>query len=71
MATHQDLATLKPQFDELGYKAIANGEVAVCIMSGGQGTRLGFNHPKGMFDLKLKSGLTLFGFFAKRLLRLD
>lgn len=40
-------------------------------MSGGQGTRLGFNHPKGMFDLKLKCGLTLFGFFANRLARLN
>lgn len=45
--------------------------VAVCIMSGGQGTRLGFDHPKGMFDLGLQSKLSLFGFFAKRLLRLN
>lgn len=40
-------------------------------MSGGQGTRLGFDHPKGMFDLGLQSKLSLFGFFAKRLLRLN
>ncbi len=45
--------------------------VAVCIMSGGQGTRLGFDHPKGMFNLGLQSGLTLFGFFANRLARLN
>jgi len=45
--------------------------VAVCIMSGGQGTRLGFDHPKGMFDLGLQSGLTLFGFFANRLAKLN
>jgi UDP-N-acetylglucosamine/UDP-N-acetylgalactosamine diphosphorylase len=39
-------------------------------MSGGQGTRLGFDHPKGMFNLGLNCNLTLFGFFANRLLRL-
>lgn len=40
-------------------------------MSGGQGTRLGFDHPKGMFDLGLKCKLTLFGFFAQRLNKLN
>lgn len=36
-------------------------------MSGGQGTRLGFNHPKGMFKIGLQSDVSLFEFFAKRL----
>ena len=40
-------------------------------MSGGQGTRLGFDHPKGMFNIKLQSNHTLFEFFARRLLRLN
>lgn len=36
-------------------------------MSGGQGTRLGFDHPKGMFKIGLQSGITLFEFFSGRL----
>ena len=39
-------------------------------MSGGQGTRLGFDNPKGTYNLGLHSNLTLFGFFAHRLIRL-
>ncbi len=39
-------------------------------MSGGQGTRLGFDHPKGMFNLELDSKVTLFEYFARKLLRL-
>lgn len=39
-------------------------------MSGGQGTRLGFDHPKGMYNIQLQLNITLFEFFARRLLRL-
>lgn len=54
----------------VGLESISKGELGVCIMSGGQGTRLGFDHPKGMYNLGLHSNLTLFGFFAHRLIRL-
>lgn len=71
ITTHEDLKKEAKAFEDIGFEAIARGEVAVCIMSGGQGTRLGFDHPKGMFDLKLQCNLTLFGFFANRLARLN
>lgn len=50
-----------------GLKAIAAGELAACVLSGGAGTRLGFPFPKGMYDIGLPSGKPLIQLFAERL----
>lgn len=50
-----------------GQKAIAAGRLGVVIVAGGQGTRLGFDSPKGMFPIGPLSGRTLFEFFADSL----
>ncbi|WP_164100730.1 UTP--glucose-1-phosphate uridylyltransferase [Candidatus Laterigemmans baculatus] len=50
-----------------GEESLRRGEVAVLIVAGGQGTRLGFDQPKGMFPVGPLSGRTLFQFFADRL----
>ncbi len=55
----------------LGEEALRAGEVAAVIVAGGQGTRLGFDQPKGMFPIGPVSGRTLFQFFADRLLAVD
>src|SRR5947209_5151347 len=33
----------------LGEEALRRGEVAALVVAGGQGSRLGFDHPKGMY----------------------
>ena len=53
-----------------GLAAIAGGRAAALILAGGQGTRLGFDRPKGEYNLGLPSGRSLFELQAARLQRL-
>ncbi|OLQ08990.1 UDP-N-acetylhexosamine pyrophosphorylase [Symbiodinium microadriaticum] len=65
-ATAEDIASWRAQ----GLDAIGRGEVAACVLAGGQGTRLGFDGPKGCYDIGLPSKKPLFQLFVEKLLRL-
>ncbi|MEC9476109.1 MAG: UTP--glucose-1-phosphate uridylyltransferase [Planctomycetota bacterium] len=56
---------------ELGMEAHRRGEVAVLLVAGGDGTRLGHEGPKGTFPLLPVSGTTLFQIFAESIRRLQ
>lgn len=51
-----------------GSEALRSGRVAAMLVAGGQGTRLGFPHPKGMFPIGPVSGKTLFQILLEKVL---
>src|SRR5262249_7318391 len=42
-----------------GAAALVAGEIGVLLVAGGQGSRLGFEHPKGMYSIGPVSGASL------------
>lgn len=52
-----------------GEQELRAGRVAVVLVAGGQGTRLGFDGPKGCFETLPLTGMTLFEVFARKLRR--
>lgn len=53
-----------------GEEALRRGEVAVLIVAGGQGSRLGFEQPKGMFPIGPVTNKPLFQVHAEKVLAL-
>ncbi|MBR3280294.1 MAG: UTP--glucose-1-phosphate uridylyltransferase [Clostridia bacterium] len=56
----------KERLEKIGIEAIKSGKLAVVMMAGGQGTRLGHSGPKGTYDFGLDSHISIFESFVKQ-----
>ena len=57
-----------PRYRRLGEESLRRGEVAALVVAGGQGTRLGFDRPKGMFPIGPVTNKALFQIHAEKVL---
>jgi UDP-N-acetylglucosamine/UDP-N-acetylgalactosamine diphosphorylase len=61
----------REQYDKVyrkGLEKIAEGKVALLLLAGGQGSRLGFDKAKGMFNIGMPSNKSLFEYLCQRFL---
>jgi len=61
----------KCEAQRLGEKALEANQVAALVVAGGQGTRLGFNGPKGIFPVGPITQRSLFQLFAEKVRALE
>lgn len=58
--TIEEINRRKDEFSSVGISAIKDGKVGAVLLAGGQGTRLGFDKPKGMFNIGVNRQLYIF-----------
>lgn len=59
-ATIEDIQQNIGEYRNIGIDAIRKGKIATVLLAGGQGTRLGFDKPKGMFNIGVNKELYIF-----------
>ena len=57
--------------EEEGKRLLRSGKVGMLTVAGGQGTRLGYDGPKGTFPITPVRGKSLFQYFAEKLRRVS
>lgn len=63
-----EIASRKDEFEAAGLEALKKGQVAAVLLAGGMGTRLGFDLPKGCYNVGLTHELYIFECLINNLL---
>ena len=66
--TLAEIEANKERYRKTGLDAIRMGKVGAVLLAGGQGSRLGFDRPKGMFNVGLTKDLCIFECLMRNLL---
>jgi UDP-N-acetylglucosamine/UDP-N-acetylgalactosamine diphosphorylase len=64
----EDAKANKEHFESIGLDAIKKGKVAALLLAGGQGTRLGSDKPKGMYNIGITKDVYIFERIVRNLL---
>lgn len=67
--TVDDIAKNSEEYLNTGISALKSGKAAAVLLAGGQGTRLGFDKPKGMFNIGIKKELYIFECLISNLMK--
>lgn len=59
-ATLEQIAEKSEEYRKIGLRAIREAKVGAVLLAGGQGSRLGFDHPKGMYNMGKTRDLYIF-----------
>ncbi len=62
-----DAASGAERASAAGLEALSAGHIGALIVAGGQGSRLGFEHPKGMYPVGPISGVSLFQILLEKI----
>ena len=66
----EEIEKNRKEYETIGLAALGKGRVAAVLLAGGQGTRLGFDKPKGMLNVGITKKLSLFEAHIKWLLHI-
>lgn len=64
----EEIVRREKEFYDAGAQAIKAGKAAALLLAGGMGTRLGSDHPKGMYDIGLTKPVYIFQRLIENLL---
>ncbi len=66
-----DLSDRAPSLSDAGEQAYKDGQVAVVMVAGGQGSRLGYSGPKGCYSIGAVSNKSVYQYHAEKVLALS